>query len=487
MKFINKFDRYITAIFFFTIIVIVATCYFTFKEFFAAHSQRQQEAIIPLYTLITNEIVRPLTIAQFMANDEFLINYTQQKHIDKAVLLSYVKKLSKQFQLLSFIAIEHHDLMIDSNNKLTSLLSKEAEWFHRLKDKNQSQFADIGNADDPHLYFDVKITDESNNFIGFAGVAVDLDKFAQLFSQFHQRFGFELFFVDENDNITLSSNSLMKTKSHHRKNEIININSLPWYHNYIQQQISSEKNGNVQTIFYQSNLTNSNRNEFIISQLPLKDLNWRIFIVAPEASQQKEYWQLFLSKLVIFILVAFLLYYIFSIAINYFKTSLVKDSETDFLTQLPNRSFIHWKYSQLSEKHDNICVVIADIDNFKVTNDTYGHLVGDDVLKTIANKFIENLRSIDLAGRWGGEEFIILLPDTTAEQAQIIIDRMRVNIENTSFTSTSPSQQFNITVSFGLADSSLAGVSLKEIIFKADKALYQAKENGRNQVVVHIE
>ena len=475
MKFISKFDRYITAIFFFTVIAIVATSYFTFKEFFSAHSQRQQEAIIPLYSLITNEIIRPLTIAQFMANDDFLLNYTQQDEIDKKVLFSYIKKLSKQFQLLSFVAIESQDLMIDANNKQTHLLSKEAEWFHRLKTEDKYQFADIGNADDPHLYFDVKLINKDNEFIGFAGVAVDLDKFAQLFSQFNQRFGFELFFVDENNNITLSSNSLMKTESHHRKNEIVNINSLPWYPSYLQQTNTAK------------NLVSGDYNEFIISQLPLKDLNWRIFIVAPEASQQSEYWQLFISKLVIFILVAFALYYLFSIVINYFKFNLVKDSETDYLTQLPNRSFIHWKYSQLSEQYENICVVIADIDNFKVINDTYGHLVGDDVLKTIAKKFIENLRSIDLAGRWGGEEFIMLLPDTTAEQAQEIIDRIRVNIQNIEFESSSTSQRFNITVSFGLSDSSLSGISLKDIIYKADKALYQAKENGRNQVVIHID
>jgi len=475
MKFISKFDRYITAIFFFTIIAIVATSYFTFKEFFSAHSQRQQQAIIPLYSLITNEIIRPLTIAQYMANDDFLIEYTQKKSVDKTILLSYITKLSNQFQLLPFIAIEQHDLMIDANNKQTHLLSKEAEWFHRLKKSQNHQFADIGNADDPHLYFDVKLFNKDNKFLGFAGVAVDLDKFAQLFSQFNQRFGFELFFVDENNNITLSSSALMKTESHHRKNEIVNINSLPWYSSYLQQYKTN------------SNLANNDANEYIISQLPLKDLNWRIFIVAPEASQQSEYWQLFFSKLIIFILVAFILYYLFSIVIDYFKFNLVKDSETDHLTQLPNRSFIHWKYSQLNNEYNNICVVIADIDNFKIINDSYGHLVGDDVLKTIANKLIENLRGIDLAGRWGGEEFIILLPDTTAEQAQEIIDRIRVNIENIEFESPSTSQKFNITVRFGLSNSVLSGVPLREIIDKADKALYQAKENGRNQVVIHIE
>ncbi|MCJ8318534.1 MAG: sensor domain-containing diguanylate cyclase [Colwellia sp.] len=483
MKFINKFDRYITVIFFFTIITIVATSYFTFKEFFSLHSQRQQQAIIPLYSLITNEIVRPLTIAQFMANDKFLIDYAQQDKIETALLFDYISTLAKQFQLLSFVALEKHNLMIDANNKITSLFDEEAEWFYRLKKLEALQFADIGNSVDPHLYFDVKIMNDKQEFLGFAGVAVDLDQFAKTFSQFYQRFGFEVFFVDENDNITLSSSALMKTDSHHRKSELVNINSLDWYQSYLQQQGESEKNKTSIDNSFPSYI----ESEFIISQLPLKDLNWRVFIVAPEASQQSEYWLLFFSKLVIFILVSLVLYYLFNIAINYFKVNLVKDSETDHLTKLPNRSFIHWKYSELNQKHDNVCVVIADIDNFKAINDSYGHLIGDDALKIIANKLSESLRNVDLAGRWGGEEFIILLPDTTAEQALEIIDRIRVSIENISFSDGSSDQTFNITVSFGISDSSLAGIPLKEIISKADKALYQAKENGRNQVVIHLE
>ena len=480
MKFINKFDRYITVIFFFTIITIVATSYFTFKEFFSLHSQRQQEAIIPLYSLITNEIVRPLTIAQFMANDKFLINYAQQKQVERTILLDYISSLSKQFQLLSFIALEQHNLMLDANNKKTSLADKDAEWFYRLKNIDLLQFADIGNAANPHLYFDVKIMSDKQEFLGFAGVAVDLDRFAKTFTQFYKRFGFEVFFVDENDNITLSSSALMKTDSHHRKNELVNINSLDWYQSYLQQQDTSKTS-------IENNFARYIETKFIISQLPLKALNWRVFIVAPEASQQSEYWQLFLSKLIIFILLSFVLYYLFHIAINYFKLNLVKDSETDHLTKLPNRSFIHWKYSQLNEEHDGVCVVIADIDNFKIINDSYGHLVGDDVLKIIAKKLVESLRNIDLAGRWGGEEFIILLPDTTAEQAVEIIDRIRENIADIPFSYASVDQTFNITVSFGISDSSLAGIPLKEIISKADKALYQAKENGRNQVVIHLE
>jgi len=194
-----------------------------------------------------------------------------------------------------------------------------------------------------------------------------------------------------------------------------------------------------------------------------------------------------MQNLIIFLLVSLALYSLFTLCINNFRSDLVKDSETDYLTQLPNRNFIHWRYAQLNKEYDHVSVVVADIDNFKILNDTYGHLFGDEVLKVIAEKLSENLRAIDLAGRWGGEEFILILPDTTAEQAQEIINRIRNNIANTPFTPLPTSKEFNVTVSFGISDSSLTGIPLEEIFAKADQALYSAKTNGRNQVVVHLD
>ena len=121
MKFINKFDHYISAIFIITIIVIIATSYFTFKEFFADNSQRQQEAAMPLCTLITSEIIRPLTVSQYMASDPFLLNYIEQDKIDNDILFNYITSVSSRFNTTSFVAIEKHHLLVDSNHKTTDL------------------------------------------------------------------------------------------------------------------------------------------------------------------------------------------------------------------------------------------------------------------------------------------------------------------------------------------------------------------------------
>jgi len=479
MKFIKKFDHYITAIFVITLIVIIATSYFTFKEFFNASHQKQQEVVMPLFSLINSEIIRPLTVSQYMASDPFLLDYIEQEKIDKKVIFNYITSVSTQFNTMSFIAIEKHLLLIDSNNKTTSLSGKEAEWYHRLKVIDKTEFTDFGDAENPHLFFDVKMFNKQQEFLGFIGLAIDLDYFATKFAKFKKDYGFELYFVDSNNDVTLSSEQIMETMSHHRKDLVTNISELPWYQQY--QNEYQSNTGSSQDFFDYSS------NELIISQMPLKELNWRVFIIAPPITEQSVYWQLFMQNLIIFLVVSLGLYYLFTLCISNFRSDLVKDSETDYLTQLPNRSFIHWRFSQLNKEYDHVSVVIADIDNFKILNDTYGHLFGDDVLKVIATKLSENLRAIDLAGRWGGEEFILILPDTNASQAQEIINRIRSNIANIPFTTSSTSKEFNVTVSFGISDSNLTGISLEEILAKADKALYSAKANGRNQVVVHLE
>ena len=477
MKFIKKFDHYITAIFVITIIVIIATSYFTFKEFFNASHQKQQEVVMPLFSLINSEIIRPLTVSQYMASDPFLLDYIEQDKIDKDVIFDYITSVSNQFNTLSFIAIEKHLLLIDSNNKTTNLTGKEAEWYHRLKAIDKTEFTDFGDAENPHLFFDVKMFNKQRDFIGFIGLAIDLDHFATKFAKFKKDYGFELYFVDNNNDVTLSSEQIMKTNSHHRKDVVTKISELPWYQQY---QSKDDKN-NSQYFF------DSSRNDLIISQMPLKELNWRVFIVAPPITEQSVYWQLFTQNLFVLLAVSLALYCLFTLCINNFRSDLVKDSETDYLTQLPNRSFIHWKYSLLNEKHAHVSVVIADIDNFKTLNDTYGHLFGDEVLKVISKELSENLRSIDLVGRWGGEEFILILPDTNAKQAQEIINRIRKSIATIPFNSSPTKKDFNVTVSFGISESHLNGIVLEEILAKADQALYSAKTSGKNKVVIHFE
>jgi len=127
-------------------------------------------------------------------------------------------------------------------------------------------------------------------------------------------------------------------------------------------------------------------------------------------------------------------------------------------------------------------LIMMDVDYFKKINDDYGHPAGDKVLKVIADIFINQLRTVDKAARWGGEEFIIFLPQTSLSNAIIAAEKLRYTIENT--TISVDNHQMHITASFGVAQLSNEDDSFKKNYTKVDQALYQAKHNGKNCVEV---
>ncbi|MBL9141107.1 MAG: GGDEF domain-containing protein [Phycisphaerae bacterium] len=150
----------------------------------------------------------------------------------------------------------------------------------------------------------------------------------------------------------------------------------------------------------------------------------------------------------------------------------------DSLTGLLNRRSAEDMVQQLQRSNTPFCIVYADIDHFKRLNDTHGHETGDRVLRLFSRIMVESLRPSDVVARWGGEEFIMLLPHADMAQAQPIIERLRKAIESGTGTGSVPS----ITASFGIADCGPKD-EFDERLNEADVALLNAKKSGRNRIV----
>lgn len=159
---------------------------------------------------------------------------------------------------------------------------------------------------------------------------------------------------------------------------------------------------------------------------------------------------------------------------------------TDGLTGLYNRHYLDTHLKNLTESSlangKNMSVIIMDMDHFKSVNDTYGHDVGDEVLKQLAKIIIDSTRSADLAARYGGEEFVILMPETDFSSAYEVAERIRATIERTPFIVSHEIGRLNKTVSIGLSSLNPAGDDPGALLKRADTALYEAKNTGRNQV-----
>ena len=162
------------------------------------------------------------------------------------------------------------------------------------------------------------------------------------------------------------------------------------------------------------------------------------------------------------------------------KKGLEIDIINDKLTGLYNRLFFDKQYSYLTNRsmkeNSPLSMIIIDIDNFKKINDTYGHKKGDLILQKVGEVLKRSIRKNDLAFRYGGEEFVILLPDTHLKEAHIIADRIRNIIPQKIKINNNP-----ITISGGVGE--YKGEDARDFFKKIDKALYEAKKSGKNKVV----
>lgn len=189
----------------------------------------------------------------------------------------------------------------------------------------------------------------------------------------------------------------------------------------------------------------------------------------------------------IHILIVIFLSSVSSYGVNYHKRiqylhnlELVKMAENDALTGIYNKAKFNQEYARLADRaretSGNFAVVMFDIDDFKAVNDNFGHLVGDQVLKELTAMIRSHINKTDIFARWGGEEFVIILPDIQRAEAVEVAERLRTIVADHPFETTG-----QITCSFGVA-SFKNGDDLDMVLHRVDERLYRAKKSGKNRV-----
>lgn len=170
------------------------------------------------------------------------------------------------------------------------------------------------------------------------------------------------------------------------------------------------------------------------------------------------------------------------------QTHLYRSATRDGLTGALNKQHLSERLEQAmsaARRHSNVLsLAMCDIDYFKSVNDTYGHAAGDVVLKEVARRIQDALRTEDLLGRFGGEEFVVLMDQTPLDGAKQVAERLRSSVESMPFRvpGTKGWEEISVTISMGVASVQLPE-DAEALLMRADSALYEAKRNGRNQVV----
>jgi diguanylate cyclase (GGDEF)-like protein len=164
-----------------------------------------------------------------------------------------------------------------------------------------------------------------------------------------------------------------------------------------------------------------------------------------------------------------------------------KEAYIDSLTGIHNRRWLDNMFGseiqRASIENSPVSLLMVDVDHFKPFNDTYGHLVGDMVLRIVADSMRRKIRPNDMIARFGGEEFCILLPDTQLKYAAKLAERLRLAVMNAALMDEKTNKPLSVTISLGVAQLH-PGEDLNTLLARADMALYKAKNNGRNRVEI---
>jgi diguanylate cyclase (GGDEF)-like protein len=174
---------------------------------------------------------------------------------------------------------------------------------------------------------------------------------------------------------------------------------------------------------------------------------------------------------------------------DYSNEGLLRYAFTDFLTGMKTRGYfeqqLDLEIKRSERKKSTLALLMIDIDFFKSLNDTYGHHVGDQVLRDISSILMKDMREIDTVSRYGGEEFVIILPETSAVGAHQVAQRLRRSVEQANFFAGSPDKVEHLSISIGIALFDQDAQFKQDLIEAADAALYSAKSQGRNRVVMY--
>ncbi|HMC29749.1 MAG TPA: sensor domain-containing diguanylate cyclase [Candidatus Angelobacter sp.] len=176
---------------------------------------------------------------------------------------------------------------------------------------------------------------------------------------------------------------------------------------------------------------------------------------------------------------------------EYANEGLLRFAFTDYLTGLRTRGYfeqqLELEFKRAERKEQKFALLMIDIDHFKQVNDTFGHHIGDQLLRDVTSILMKDMREVDTVARYGGEEFVIILPETTQSGAIYVAQRLRRAVEQAKFFAGSPHTVQHLTISIGVAVYDTDAQFKRDLIEFADAALYAAKHEGRNRVICYSE
>lgn len=455
--------------------ILIISGFLAISNIVGEQSKKQQQSVSPVFSLFENEILTPLHIAKTLSNAGIFEQYFNQNEPDQVPLMAELKALEDKFGYEFYLAHDKSRKQFNSDGRVFELVEGEVIWYFALKNEFDSEVqAVLGNRDDVHLYIDVRQYDAQGNFTGFVGLGKSLSEFIDSFADFREKYGHEFVFVNNRQQIVLSSIDTLAPQEADEENGVIdikNISDVEWFESF------SKQAGNT---VEPSEVVASSTGDLLVSQLTLQNLNWQLYLVTPLTVRQAEVNKSFALYVAAGLFAFFIIYNIVQRLIEAYMNKISRKINKDKLSNLPNREHANLFFTIKRKKQRQMSVIVADIDGLAEINSTYGNLAGDTAVKEVAKILQSKLIGDNIAVRWEAEEFVVIMPDTELSTASDTAEDCRASIENHPFQLGEDT--ISITASFGVYASRQYEDTLDIMVKRAGKAREKAKVSGKNQI-----
>ncbi|PWI32616.1 diguanylate cyclase [Vibrio albus] len=469
----NKFTWLLVSLILFGFIIT------SFVSYHVAHKALEEQIkrdSLPLtsdniYSEIQQDLIRPIFISSLMAQDTFVRDWTLSGEREPEKIFQYLEEIKRQYgTVTSFFVSDRTNRYYHYSGVLKNISEDDPRdgWYYRVKAQNPGKDYEVNidhdkaNPDQVVVFVNYRVYDFEHRFLGVIGVGLSSNAVAGVIEKYKKRYEREVYFINELGEVTLQGAQRLD------------------FHAIQEKEGLKELATQILTSPSMSGSYTADGEEFYVSSRWVEEFQWYLIVQQKDKFNSKIFVETLFNDFSISILVAVIVIFIAQFSFRGYQARLERMATTDKLTGTYNRQafddIVNKCFKDTAQSGAPCSIALLDVDHFKSVNDSYGHQIGDHVLQRVAHECQRRLTDSGFVCRWGGEEFIILLPRYDAKQAEKVLEELRQSIEQQHMKP-------KVSVSIGVAER-IANENIDTLIHRADTAMYQAKEHGRNQVRV---
>lgn len=427
-----------------------------------------------VYSEIQKDLIRPVFVSSMMATDTFLRHWVLQGEVDPVQIAQYLTDIKARFgAVTTFFVSErtHHYYYPEGILKTVRPDEPRDAWFWRVRAMEAPYETnvdpDLARQDALTIFINYRVFDFDGRFLGAVGIGLAVETVRNFVKNYEARYDRRVYFVDPRGVISLSADPARPAGLDLAKEAV-----FPW------DRARKALDGSVASLDYRQNGAH-----YWASIRYLPELKWFLVVEKDEGPALEGIQSTLWLNLALCLGVTVVVVALFGFTVGGYQRRLEHLAWTDSLTGLPNRQALEAGVEaalQVFRRSGEPAVLgVVDADHFKAVNDRHGHAAGDDTLRDLAGALKQGIREEDLVGRWGGEEFLVVLRRCSGEAGADRFRALVAQVDRGPWTRSGPP----VTISVGVAalgphDDAATWLS------RADKALYRAKEAGRHRVEV---